>query len=122
MSTETRVFLGIGVFVVAMAGLYWFTSYEDAGTTMLVLAAGLSLLTGTYLWRQGRGRGVPPDEAGEGEPEPWFPPSSVWPFGIGVASFFVVNGLIVGSWFLVPGGLLLVATVVGYAVQSRNRS
>ena len=56
------------------------------------------------------------------EPEPWSPPSSVWPFGIGVASFFVVNGLILGSWFLVPGGLLLVATVIGYAAQSRNRS
>ena len=64
-----------------IAVVYWFVSYEDAGTTMLVAAAGFSLFTGGWLWLRER---RPP--AADDEPaEEYFPHTSIWPFGIGVA-------------------------------------
>ncbi len=61
-------------------------------------------------------------EAEDDAPPPWAPHASLWPFWIGVSGFFLVNGLILGSWFLVPGVILLLVGVVGYAAQSRSRS
>lgn len=120
----SRMFLVMGALSMVLASLYWFTSYEDAGTILLALSAGLSLLAGAYLWVQDRRRAHLQGDSqtgGSERDEPYFPPASVWPFGIGVASFFVVNGLIIGVWFLVPGGLLLAATIGGYAAESRRR-
>lgn len=121
MSTSARFFFGIGAFIAVAGVVYWFGSYEGAGTTMLAAAAGLALFCAAYLWLQVR-RADPDEDAGEGEPAGWAPHASVWPFWIGVAGFFLTNGLIVGSWFLVPGVILLLAGVVGYAAQTRARS
>ena len=40
--------------VVVIGAIYWFTSYEDAGTTMLVASSLLGLLAGGYLLLQSR--------------------------------------------------------------------
>jgi hypothetical protein len=118
VSTEVRVFFGIGAFVVVIGVVYWFASYEDAGTTLLGAAAAFSLATGGWLWL--RQRRPPPGD--DHAAEEYFPHTSLWPFWIGVAGFFLANGLIVGSWFLVPGVILLLVGVVGYAAQSRSRA
>src|SRR4029079_16710484 len=47
-----RVFLGVGVFIAVLAIVYWFVSYEDAGTTMLVLASCLALFCGVWFYLQ----------------------------------------------------------------------
>ena len=47
---QSRMFAGIGAFMFLLAIVYWFVSYEVAGTTMLALAGGLSMLTAVYLW------------------------------------------------------------------------
>ncbi len=116
---QRRVFLAIGGGIAALAGIYWFTSYEHAGTTMLVLATALVALVGWYVGLH------PEDEPGAGdaggEGEPYLPGASVWPFCIGVASVLLLNGLLLGTWFLVPGALVLVASVIGFARQSRRR-
>ncbi len=118
-SVQRRVFLAIGGGTAALAGIYWFTSYEHAGTTMLVLATALVALVGWFV-------GLRPEHepsAGDGVEgaEPYLPGASVWPFGIGVASFLLLNGLLLGTWFLVPGALALVGSVIGFARQSRRR-
>jgi predicted membrane channel-forming protein YqfA (hemolysin III family) len=120
VKVPARFFLGMGAFIAASAAVYWLTSYEDAGTTMLAVAASFGLFCAVYLWRQSR-RAEDADDGADAPPEPWFPHSSVWPFAIGVAGFFLANGLIIGSWFLVPGVILLVGGVVGYAAESRSR-
>ncbi|CAN5132845.1 hypothetical protein BH18ACT4_BH18ACT4_00660 [soil metagenome] len=125
INVQFRFFLGLGAFSAVVAAVYWFTSYEDAGTTMLALAAGLALLSGAYLWVQGRTLATP---AGEGADAPdhedddhYSPHASIWPFAVGLAAYFVTNGLILGIWFLVPGIVLMATAVLGYSMQSRRR-
>ncbi len=119
---EYLVFGGIGLLVLTWATVYWLTSYEDAGTTMLLVGSILLLSMAGYLLVQHR-RLDEEAEAGEAEATPpWFPHASLWPFGIGLAGFLIANGLILGVWFVIPGGLVLAASVLGYARESRRRA
>lgn len=119
VSIQSRIFFAIGGAVAVMAGIYVMASYDEAGSVMLVLAACLSLVCGTYLWFQAR-RSVVDDPLKEDMP--YLPHASVWPFWIGVAAFLMTNGLVLGIWFLVPGGLLMTAGLVGFIRQSKARS
>jgi cobalamin synthase len=112
------MFLGVGAFVLVIAVVYWVTSYEEAGTALLVLAAALSLWCGAYLWLWQRG---PADEGAEPEAEAFLPASSPWPFLMGVGAFLLANGLIVGGWFALPGAAVLTAGIGGFVRQSRAR-
>ena len=60
---EFWTFAGIGGFFVLLGTIYWFTSYEPAGTTMLLLCAGLGAL-GMWVSRPNRPGDV---EVGGGE-------------------------------------------------------
>jgi hypothetical protein len=112
-----RVFLGIGLFIAAIAVLYWFTAYEEAGTALLVLAAALALWFGSYLWLRLRSPADEPEEVAE----PFLPHSSPWPFAIGVGAFLLANGLIAGGWFFVPGAAVLTTGIGGFVRESRAR-
>ena len=120
LKVQWRIFLGIAAFVAAMAAIYWFMAYEDAGTTLLALASGLALLFGGYLFVQDRKAGSPASTA---EPaEHYLPQASVWPLGIGVGVFLGFNGLILGLPWTVPGVVLVATSVGGFVRQSRRRA
>ena len=55
-ATSWKVFIGVGTFVAVLAIVYWFSSYERAGTTMLALASALALFFGSFLYVQERRR------------------------------------------------------------------
>jgi hypothetical protein len=123
-----RIFAGIGAFVVVMAVLYWFTSYEDAGSVLLVLSAVLSLWFGAYLWLQQRrpGGAVDASEVGEGNEVSvsetlYLPHASIWPLVIALGAASIANGLVLGTWVIVPGAAALVLGVGGFVRQSRHR-
>jgi hypothetical protein len=122
LKAEYLVFGGIGAAVLVWGVVYWFTSYEDAGTTMLLVAALLLLVMAAYLFVQHRRLEAPAGPGDTATIEPWFPHASLWPFGIGLAGFLIGNGLVLGVWFVIPGGLVLAASVLGYARESRRRS
>ena len=118
-----RVFGGVGTFVAVMAAIYWFTSYENAGSVMLAVAAILGLWAGIFLWRVGRrmeasasGSGAQAEEGLE-----FLPAASPWPLGIGLGFTLVLNGLLIGIWFLIPGLMVLGVAIAGWASQSRHR-
>lgn len=143
MAEELRFFLRIAVYVVGLAAVYWFVSYEPAGTVLLVvlgvaLAAFLAV-TGAVAPRSvtgllPAGRGVVrttlggldrlfgfherPGERGplEGGPEV-VPLSSPWPILTAVGMVVIGLGLIFGAWLLVPGVALLVLGGVGWLTQ-----
>ena len=120
MKVVGLAYVVLGGAVALMAAVYWFTSYEDAGTAMLVLAAGLALLIGGYLAvtaRRATAQGLE-----EAEPDPYLPHASAWPFFVGVAALVTANGLAIGLWALVPGALGLAVALTGYALQSRRRA
>jgi hypothetical protein len=120
---EARIFLGIGLAVLAMGVLYAATAGERAGTTMLLLSACLGGLAGGYLLRQARTSSEPAATGGNREvpEEAYLPHASIWPLGIGAGCVVLANGLALGAWALVPGAMLTVASVWGYARQSRRR-
>ena len=113
-----KMFAGISVFMAVICVVYWFASYEPAGTIMLALAAALAGLCGLYL-RVELNRTEP---AASGEEEHYLPHSSLWPFGIGLGALLAVNGAIVGFAFAIPGVVLLMFAVVGFVGQSRRRA
>jgi len=113
-----KMFCGIAVFMAVIGVVYWFASYEPAGTTMLALAAALAGLCGLYL-RVESGRD---ESAGSPEDEQYLPHSSLWPFGIGLGALLAANGAIVGFAFAIPGLVVLMFAVVGFVAQSRRRA
>ncbi|HEX8804078.1 MAG TPA: cytochrome c oxidase subunit 4, partial [Acidimicrobiales bacterium] len=123
-----RVFAAVGLFGLLLAVVYWFTSYEEAGSALLAVAGVLSLWCGVYLWLQHRPpRAAPADARTAGRPaEPagtagYLPHASVWPFVIGVGAATVLNGLVLGTWVILPGALLLVLGLGGFVAQTRRR-
>src|SRR5690606_12296938 len=119
---QSRVFLGIGAVVTIMAAIYLTTAYEAAGSVMLVLAATLSFVCGGYLVFYLRQPSEPAGDLKHGEHAQYLPHASIWPFWVGVAAFLLTNGLILGTWFLVPGAILMVAGIAGFVIQTRTRS
>jgi len=111
-------YLALGALIAVMTAVYWFTSYESAGTAMLLLAACLALFIGLYLARVARSITV---HAGD-EATPYLPHASAWPFFVGVAALVTLNGVALGLWALVPGAVGLAGALVGYAGQSRRRT
>ena len=114
-----KMFLGIAVFMTVIGVVYWFASYEPAGTVMLGLAAALAALCGVYLRIQSE-----PAASSEthDEDEHYLPESSMWPFGIGLGALLAANGLIIGLGFAIPGIVVLGASVAGFVSQSRRRA
>lgn len=124
--TQARLFGAVGVFVLAIAALYWFVSYEQAGSTMLLLAGVLSLMVAAYVvWPR---RSTTGDHGGAGaEPghDPhdgvWFPEASIWPFAIGAGMALIANGLLLGRWLVVPAAVFLAWALAGLIRQGRHR-
>jgi Cytochrome c oxidase subunit IV len=118
-----RVFLTVGGLVAVIAVIYWFTSYEDAGSVLLALAAVLAIWCGSYLWLQLRQRPAAGETAGgpEAEAPAYLPHASAWPFAIGLGAATVLNGLVLGTWVVVPGVALLALGVGGFVQQTRQR-
>ena len=116
-----RVFLAVGAFVALLALVYWFTAYEEAGTALLALAAGLSLWCAAYLWLQRRPRHDRPPASAATPPVGYLPPASAWPFAIGLGAATVLNGMVLGTWVIVPGVAILALGVGGFVRQTRRR-
>ncbi len=116
-----RIFGAVGVFIAVIALVYGVTSGEHAGGVMLSVAAILGLWCGTFLWRNLRAfeAGTAHDEVDPSDA--YLPEASPWPFGIGLGATLILNGLLIGSWFLVPGVMVLVLSLAGFARQSRHR-
>jgi hypothetical protein len=117
-----RTFLGVGVFIAVIAVVYWFSSYDYAGSIMLLLASGLSFFSATYLWRQARSSRSPAAATSTGEIEKqYLPHASLWPFGIGLGAFLTFNGLVVGPGYAIPGAIVIGGSIAGLVMQSRRR-
>ncbi len=122
---QARIFGGIAVFMIVIGAIYWFMSYEAAGTTFLLVSAGMTGLPALYLgWPRKGGEETPPED-----PEPghdphdgvWFPDASIWPLAIGGSMVLVANGFLLGRWLLIPALVLLVWSLAGMVRQGRHR-
>ena len=117
LKVQSRLFLGIAAFMGLIGVVYWFASYEPAGTTMLGLSSALAAVCGVYLQVQSEQKA-----AEHHDEEHYLPQTSVWPFGIGVGALLAVNGLIVGVGYAIPGLVVLAVSIAGLISQSRRRA
>ncbi len=127
MKVESRLFAGAGAFYVVTTALYWFVSYEHAGSTMLALSVPAFLMVGVYLLLQGRRHGPRPEDRPEasleeGEEEiGYFPSSSVWPLVLGLGAVALANSLVFGLGLAALGAGLTITAVVGYAAEANSK-
>lgn len=127
MKTQGLVFVATAVFMAVIGLIYWFTSYEPSGTTMLGLTVGIGLIPGVALLRWAhRARPLPGDRP-EADPDDvrgalgTFPESSVWPLVLAAGAAMTGVGLVFGIWASLPGGLLILVAFVGGVMESRGQ-
>jgi cytochrome c oxidase subunit IV len=122
--TAGRIFGGIALFLAGVGAVYWFTSYERAGTVLLLAGAGFAAMVAAALLRWA-GAPPPEDRPGAGVAEGagdlgWFPTASIWPVGTGAGAGLLALGLAFGVWLALVGAALFVASVLGYALADRR--
>ena len=149
MAEELRFFLRTGAYSIVVGGVYWFVSYEVAGSVLLMFVVFSSLAfvaVAAAFVRRARNEIVPDDSAGLGrflgsvnrlfgfeehrsaagtDPlaaglEP-IPTGSLWPPLAGTAALLLLLGLIYGPWLLLPGVVLAAGTVWGWVTQGARR-
>jgi hypothetical protein len=129
MKVEWRLFAGAGVFLILTSTLYWFVSYEDAGTTLLGMAVAAVLMVAGWLAYQAHRLGEPrPEDRPDAEPSEgagelgYFPASSIWPLVLGAGAVLFANAFVFGVWLGLAGGLLLLVGIVGYASEASSKA
>ncbi len=126
MKVAYRLFAGAGVGFWILFGFYWFSGYEPAGRTLLLLCGPACFLVGGYLWLQLRKHGeLAEDVAGAGPgdgagPVVSVPAPSLWPLGVAFGAGTFAAGLVLGPWLAAPGAIVLIVSVVGVALKGRN--
>ena len=107
------------VFYTLLAGIYWYFSRDEIGTTALALTGAMAFLISFYaLYTSKRVYPRPEDrldaEIDEADPEyGFYSPHSWWPLVVAVSTVAVVLGLIFAVWLIVLGVAALVLGMVG---------
>ena len=126
MKTEARVFLGVTVFFVVIGLVYWFTSYEDAGSIMLAACAGMGVVAGGAILLLSRGAAPRPEDDPDATPESGagvvdvFPTYSIWPFAVGLSAALLASGFAFGAWLVIIGGGAFAVSVICWILDVRR--
>lgn len=126
MRTEARVFLGVTVFFVIIGLIYWFTSYEDAGSVMLGASAVMGVVAGGAIMVLSRGAPTrteddPDATIAEGAgPVAVFPTQSIWPFAVGLSAAVAASGFAFGAWLVLIGAGALTVTLICWILEARR--
>ncbi|MET7770314.1 cytochrome c oxidase subunit 4 [Nocardia sp. NPDC005366] len=125
MKIEARIFELLTVFFVIIAIVYGFftgrsrTGVEWAGTTAMVLTAGLSLIIGTYFRFVARRLDLRPEDYEDAEIVDgagdlgFFSPGSPWPILLAGAGSITALGLAFFQFWLIGIGVVCVLIAAG---------
>jgi hypothetical protein len=115
---------GIGfIFYTLLAGVYWYFSRDEIGTTALALTGGMAFLISFYaLYTSKRVYPRPEDrldaEIDEADPEyGFYSPHSWWPLAVAFSAVIVVLGLIFAVWLIVLGVAALMLGLIGFLFE-----
>lgn len=128
MRTEGLIFAATGAFFAVVTAVYWFTSYEEAGSTMLLLTVGLGLIPGVWLLWWARRMDPRPEDRPDADIEDGtgalgsFPGATAWPVTLAFGAVLAANGMAFGIWPALPGFVLMVVAGCGAILSGRPRS
>jgi uncharacterized membrane protein HdeD (DUF308 family) len=120
---EGLLFAMGAVFYAVIAGIYWYFSRDQIGTTALALTGALAFLVAFYaLYTSKRVYPRPEDrldaEVEEADPEyGFFSPHSWWPLVLGFSTMIIVFGLIFAVWLIVLGVFVLFVALIGWMFE-----
>lgn len=123
MKIEGLLFAMGAVFYAVIAGIYWYFSRDQIGTTALALTGALAFLVAFYaLYTSKRVYPRPEDrldaEVEEADPEyGFFSPHSWWPLVLGFSTMIIVFGLIFAVWLIVLGVFVLFVALIGWMFE-----
>jgi hypothetical protein len=133
MAEELRLFVRVSLYVLGAGVVYWFVSYEWAGTVLLaaLLLAGAFITIVLAATVAAARRPVPggllsrvvgfaehPDEQQPLEIHSVpVATASIWPVVGGVAFLLVGLGLVFGAWFYLPGAVMGAACAWGWMTE-----
>jgi len=128
MKVEAYFFVGVTAFFVVIATIYAFTSYDEAGTVLLIGSALLGLFLCAYLLRESRRMTPRPEDRpdatladGAGTVQE-FPAASIWPFAFGFGATALATGVVFGIWIAIVGFALFALGAVGYVLEARRHA
>lgn len=136
MAEELRFFLRTGLYSALVGTIYWFVSYEVAGSVLLAFVFVGALVFVAVMAAVARGGQVSEAEgrhvivrylgfAEDDSPSPLeladeqLAPTSRWPLVTGLAAALAALGLVFGAWFLVPAAGLGLAALHGWLTELR---
>ena len=123
MRIEGLLFAMGAVFYALIAGIYWYFSRDQIGTTALALTGALAFLVAIYaLYTAKRVYPRPEDrldaEVEEADPEyGFFSPHSWWPLVLGFSTMVIAFGLIFAVWLIVLGVFVLFVALIGWMFE-----
>lgn len=130
MAEEVRFFLRVALFTTVIGTIYWFVSYEEAGSVLLagIVASALFFIVlivgGVRSVRSGpkNVKGILGfEETDRDDPlalgEDVFPTASAWPLIASVAAVLLTVGLVYGPWLWIPGVALGLTGVWGWLTE-----
>lgn len=125
MKVETTLFGAGALFFAPIAIIYGFITswHEPVGVAGLLLASGLSLLIGLYLWVTSRRIDPRPEDDAYGEisqgmgEQGVFAPYSWWPLATGLCAAIVFAGLAIGWWLFFIGVGFGALALVGWVFE-----
>ena len=128
MKIEGWIF-GLGaIFYLAVAGIYWYLSHDQIGTTALIMTGALAFLVAFYmLYTAKRVFPRPEDrldaEVDEADPEyGFFSPHSWWPLPVAASMCAAGLGLLIGWWLtLIAVGVLMIS-IFGFVLEYEKPS
>jgi hypothetical protein len=126
MRTSTWFWAYAGAFGFIVGAVYWFLTYEPAGSLLLVFMGLCGLVISGYLFLKVRRTRLPEDDPQAefadhaGETIGHFSAGSLWPLLMGLGIAIGVQGFIYGRWLLIAGGILFVWATIGLMQESRG--
>jgi len=126
VKTTEGVLLASASFSIVTGGIYWFTSYEPAGTFMLLtMAAGLAFAA-CYMALLRRRTALSSDRRdvhmpeAQGEAVGVFASHSPWPVVLALSCAVGLTGIVYGWWLMAAGALGAAGACVGLMREDRE--
>jgi len=116
---EGLIFSLLAIFLLVVGTVYWITSRDPSGFTLIMLSGGLGLMIGYYLLFTARRIDERPEDRPDAEIADgageigFFAPHSWWPMALAGSAALTASGIIFGPFLILIGVFCLLGALSG---------